>query len=352
MSETAPIPVAIVTGFLGAGKTSLLNALLRAPEMAASLVLINEWGEVGLDHLLIEKVDGDLILLSSGCLCCTLRGDLVDALRSCLERRDAGAVTRFERIIIETSGLADPSPIMQAVMGNTELATRLRLAGIVTLVDAVNGAATIVRHRVGARQIALADVLAIAKSDLIDPAARAAEMRGLSDELRALNPAAPILDVAAGEFGIGDLVDLERRVGLLGLEDLSAAPMHNAWIKTRVLRAARPLDEAAFAAFLDLLSGLLGPKLLRVKGLVALADDPDAPLVLHGAQHIFHPPRRLQQWPDGDRTTRIVMIVEGVPAATIDRLWAALTGIPSIDAPDMSALTQSPLSASRGGLLG
>ena len=244
MKRDASIPVTIVTGFLGAGKTSLLNNLLGAREMAASLVLINEWGEVGLDHLLIEKVDGDKILLSSGCLCCTLRGDLVDALRNCLERRDSGAMIRFERIIVETTGLADPSPIMQAVMGDARLATRLRLAAIVTLVDAVNGAATIRHHRVGARQAALADVLAISKSDLIDPTTRAADLRGLSNDLRAMNPTAPIVDIAAGEFSLGDFVSLEERVCLHDLGDLASlptAPMHNAWIRTRVLRAARPL---------------------------------------------------------------------------------------------------------------
>ena len=355
MSEAATIPVTIVTGFLGAGKTSLLNALLRAPEMAASLVLINEWGEVGLDHLLIEKVDGDVILLSSGCLCCTLRGDLVDALRDCLERRDSGAIARFERIIIETTGLADPSPIMHALLSDAELARRLRLAGIVTLVDAVNGAATIANHRVAARQIALADVLGISKSDLLDPAKRGASLHELRETLRAQNPAAPLVDIASGGFGVGEFVALEQSVNLHDareLESLPATPMHNSWIKTRIFRAARPLDPATFTDFLDLLGGLLGPKLLHIKGLIALADDPASPLVLHGAQHVFHPPRRLAQWPDGDRTTRIVMIVEGVPAATIDRLWAALTRAPAIDAPDMAALTQSPLSAPRGGLLG
>jgi G3E family GTPase len=350
----ALIPVTIVTGFLGAGKTSLLNGLLRAPELAASLVLINEWGEAGLDHLLIEKVDGDMILLSSGCLCCALRGDLVDALLSCLARRDAGAIGPFERVIIETTGLAEPSPVVQAIVGDAELATRLRLAGIVTLVDAVNGAATIAHHGVGARQIALADVLGIAKSDLIDPAMRAAQMGDLAASLRALNATAPIIDIAARAIGPAEFIDVGRRGNILDATapDAILTPPHNAWIKTRVLRVAQPLEPAAFAAFLELLAGLLGPKLLRIKGLIALADNPETPLVLNGAQHLLHSMCRLAQWPDADRTTRVVMIVEGVPAAAIDRLWAAVTRAPTIDAPDMAALTQSPLSAQRGGLLG
>jgi G3E family GTPase len=355
VSETTSIPVTIVTGFLGAGKTSLLNTLLRASEMAASLVLINEWGEVGLDHLLIEKVDGDVILLGSGCLCCTLRGDLVDALHGCLDRRDAGAIAPFQRIIIETTGLADPSPILHALMADSGLAARLRLASIVTLVEAINGAATIAQHRVAARQVALADVLAITKSDLLDPMAREASLERLRGDLSVHNPAARIVDVAAGGFGVGDFAAQEQSVSphdARALESQPAASIHNAWIKTRIFRNAQPLDPVAFGEFLELLGGLLGPRLLRVKGLVALADDPLSPLVLHGAQHLLHPPRRVSQWPDSDRTTRIVMIVEGVPAATIDRLWAALTHTPAIDAPDMAALANNPLRPSRGGLLG
>jgi G3E family GTPase len=189
------IPVTIVTGFLGAGKTSLLNTLLRAREVAATLVLINEWGDIGLDHLLIEKIDGDMILLNSGCVCCTLRGDLVDCLRDCLARRDAGAMAPFERIVIETTGLADPSPILQAILGDPRMSRRLRLAGMVTLIDAINGEATLARHRVSAGQIALADVLAIAKSDLVDPA-RAVELANLRERLRALNPVARTLPLA------------------------------------------------------------------------------------------------------------------------------------------------------------
>jgi G3E family GTPase len=353
MIEAAPIPVAIVTGFLGAGKTSLLNTLLRAREMAATLALINEWGEIGIDHFLIEKIDGDMILLNSGCVCCTLRGDLVESLRDRLARRDSGAMAPFERIVIETTGLADPSPILQAILGDPLMSRRLRLAGIVAVVDAVNGAQTIARHRVNARQIALADVLAIAKSDLIDPA-RAATLADLRERLRTLNPVAPIVDIAAGALGPTEFFALERRPFASNGAGVAAQAqtLHNAWIRTRILRLEKPTETAMLAAFLQALGDLAGPGLLRLKGLVALADDPVSPLVLHGAQHVIHPPRRLAQWPDGDRSTRIVMIVEGVAMTAIDRLFGALSGDVSIDAPDMAALTQSPLSARRGGLLG
>lgn len=352
MTPGASVPVTIVTGFLGAGKTSLLNALLRAPEMAASLVLINEWGDVGLDHLLIEKIDGDMIALTSGCVCCTLRGDLVDTLRDCLEQRDRGLMNGFERIVIETTGLADPSPVVQAILGDEAMAARLRLAGIVTLVDGVNSATTRVRHRVAAAQIAVADVLAISKSDLLDPAERADSMRVLAVDLRTRNPAARIVDLAATGFGAREFLALARRLDVWEMSEAPAQPVHNAWIRTRVLRSARPIDEAAFSAFLDLLRDALGPSLLRIKGLVALAGAPDLPLVVQGAQNVFQTARWLERWPDGDTSTRIVIIAEAAPMATVDRLWAAVTGALAIDAPDIAALTRSPLSAPRGGLLG
>jgi len=351
VTRPGSIPVTIVTGFLGAGKTSLLNALLRAPEMSASLVLINEWGDVGLDHLLIEKVDGDMIAMMSGCLCCTLRGDLVDTLRDRLEQRDRAPIGGFERIVIETTGLADPSPVIQAILGDGATAARLHIAGIVTLIDAVNCAATMIRHRVGAAQIAVADVLAISKSDLIDPAARAEALRALAFDLRARNRAARIVDLGANGFAVKDFLALERRFDSPEMSEAPAPPIHNAWIRTRVLRSARPIDEAAFSALLDLLRGALGSGLLRIKGLVALAGSPDTPLVLQGARDAIQTSRRLPRWPDGDATTRIVVIFEGASGATIDRLWAAATRAPTIDAPDMAALTHSPLSAPRGGLL-
>ena len=345
------LPVLVITGFLGAGKTSLLNALLRAPEMAASLVLINEWGDVGIDHLLVDKIDGDMILLSSGCVCCTLRGDLIDALRLCLDQRQSGVRPLFERIVIETTGLADPVPVVQSIVGDAAVATRLRLAGVVTLIDAVNSAATIAGQRVAARQIALADVLAISKSDLIDPAARSAALRDLAGQLRVLNPAARIVDAAAEDFCVRDFLALEQSDMLSERQKPPTGPTHNSWIKTRVLRSATPVDELEFAAFLAWLKDAYGPKLLRVKGLVALAGNPDSPLVLQGAQHVFQAPQRLDHWPDGDRTTRIVIIAEGAPLAAIDRFWGALTHATTIDAPDMAALVQSPLGAPRAGQL-
>ncbi|WP_158812638.1 GTP-binding protein [Methylocapsa sp. S129] len=373
MTSAAPIPVSVVTGFLGAGKTSLLNRLLREPELADTLVIINEWGEIGLDHLLIERVDGDVILLSSGCLCCSLRGDLVDALHDLAARRDAGRIAPFNRIVIETSGIADPAPVLRAIMADPELALRYRLAGVVTLVDAVNGAATLQNIGESMRQVALADRLAVTKSDLLAAADRPDRLKALTKSLRALNPVAPILDIAAGEFRAADLIALDPFEGVSDLAsgreqppvdphataqsadtfgvNAPGAGRHSPSIGAYSLRLPDPIGAAAFALFLDLLCATLGPRLLRVKGLVALAEHPAEPLVIHGVQHIFHPPRRLKGWPDEDRATRIVVVVDGLERSTVDKLWAALSGAPRIDAPDMAALANSPLTPPRGGLL-
>jgi G3E family GTPase len=362
----ACIPVSVVTGFLGAGKTALLNRLLRAPELARALVVVNEWGEIGLDHLLIERVEGDVILLSSGCLCCSLRGDLVDALVDLGSRRDEARIAPFDRIIIETSGLADPTPVLHAIMTEHALASRYRLAGVLTLVDAVNGPTTLREYNEAARQVALADRIVLTKSDLIDASDRPTRMSALVEALRALNPTASLVDGAAGEFGPADLVALDSHANWLDVEassssgvrgalpaaeDVNPATVHSPAIGAYALRLSRPVDARAFTSFLDLLRAALGPRLLRIKGLVALAEHPEQPLVIHGVQHVFHPPRRLKDWPDADRATRVVLVVDGLDRAVIDTLWGALSGAPRIDAPDFDALTNNPLAARHRGLL-
>jgi G3E family GTPase len=360
VTSASPIPVSVVTGFLGAGKTTLLNRLLREPELAGVLVIVNEWGEIGLDHLLIERVDGDVILLSSGCLCCSLRGDLVDALHDLSARRAEGSIAPFNRIVIETSGLADPGPVLHAIMADHELASRYRLAGVATVVDAINGAATVQTFSESMRQVALADRLAIAKSDLLDAADRPERLKALVAALRRINPVAPIVDIAAGEFHAADLVELDDSVGdrRPAVQDMPASPAndakagrHGAAIGAYSLRLPDPVSASAFSLFLELLRATLGPRLLRVKGVVALAEHPGEPLVIHGVQHIFHPPRRLKSWPDEDVATRIVIVVDGLDRLSVDRLWAALSGAPRIDMPDLAALADNPLIISRGGLL-
>ena len=349
MSE-APLPLHLVTGFLGAGKTTLINRLLRAPELADALVIVNEWGEVGLDHLLFEAIAGEVVLLPSGCLCCSLRGDLVDCLHDLLKRRDAGALAPFSRIVLETSGLSDPAPILHALIADPVLARRILLAGVTTLVDAVNGEATLSAHRESRRQVALADRIVIAKSDLLEVGERPGRLARLRASIAAINPFAPLLDGAAGEFGLDDLLGQPLDVGARGGEPGEAG--HASSIRAYAFVEHEPLGAPALAHFLAALSELLGPRLLRVKGLAAIAEHPDEPLLIHGAQHVFHAPRRLPSWPRGGRETRIVTIVDGIDARTMARLGAALSGRPQIDAPDLAALADNPLAPRRRGLLG
>jgi G3E family GTPase len=345
-----PLPLHVVTGFLGAGKTTLINRLLRAPELADALVIVNEWGEVGLDHLLFEAIAGEVVLMPSGCLCCSLRGDLVDCLHDLFARRDSGALAPFSRIVLETSGLSDPTPILHALIADPTLARRTRLAGVTTLIDAVNGEATLGAHREARRQAALADRIVLTKSDLVEASERPARLARLRAAIASVNPFAPMLDGAAGEFGLGDFLAEPLDVPARDLEARSIE--HAGSVRAYAFVEAEPLGAPALARFLEALRELLGPRLLRVKGLAAIADHPDEPLLIQGAQHVFHAPRRLTAWPPGGRDTRIVIIVDGVDPRAIARLGEALSGRPRVDAPDLTALVDNPLAPRRGGLLG
>ena len=367
-----PIPLTILTGFLGAGKTTCLNRLVQNPALSNTLVLINEFGAVGLDHLFIEKVDGDMILMSSGCICCTIRGDLVTTLEDLLKRLDNGRIKAFDRVILETTGLADPAPILHAIMYHPYLMLRYRLDGVITVIDAINGAATFDAHEEAVKQAAVADRLIITKTDMAEGAKN---LNGIVTRLKALNPSAQILVSEAGETTIEQLLNCglynpdtktPRVRAWLNAEAVidahEHAPhgdhrhtdinRHDDHIRAYCLTSDTPLTPSSFDIFIELLRQTHGPKLLRVKGIVALTDDPRRPVVIHGVQHIFHPPHRLENWPDQDHRTKIVFILKDLDEKFIEGLYAALTSQPATDQPDASVLINNPLAPKSGGLLG
>lgn len=358
MSE-APLPVAILTGFLGAGKTTLLNSLLKDPFLANAAVIINEFGEVGIDHLLVERSDENVMEMASGCLCCTIRGDLIDTLDDLLNRRAAGTLKTFDRIVIETTGLADPAPILHAVMSEPSLLARLRLEGVITVVDAFNGMATLDAHAEAVKQVAVADRIVLTKVDLLVGREGEDMLFAIIGRLRKLNPAARLLTthrneataerlftmglfdpakktpdvkawLAAEAFEIGEKRHRHSRRHARGHDhgdhdhhhDVSR---HDDHIRSFAFSDERAISPHGLELFLELLRSYHGANLLRMKGIVKVSDEPERPIVLHGVQHIFHPPVRLAAWPDADHRTRMVFIVKDIAKSEIEDLFKAFT---------------------------
>ena len=339
-------PVTILTGFLGSGKTTLLNRAMRDPAMAKTAVVINEFGEVPLDHVLAAQSDDTIMVLENGCLCCTVFGDLVTTLNNLYHRREDGNIPRFDHVVIETSGLADPSPLIQAFLSDPTLAGLYRIAAVIATVDAVNGPHTLDEHVESVRQVALADQIFITKLDLVDPAKAKTEQEALTARLRRLNPAAKISSIDARSVDVGAILrsDALAPGGETGNARawLNAAAyeqrdehahahshghddhahdhhhLHDRDIASFCFTRDQPIPREALRLLLDALQQNLGPNLLRVKGLINVAEEPDRPAVIQGAQHLLHNLTFLERWPDADRRSKIVFITQGFDRAEVE----------------------------------
>ena len=341
-------PVTILTGFLGSGKTTLLNRALRDPAMAKTAVVINEFGEVGLDHLLAAQSDDTIMVLENGCLCCTVFGDLVTTLNNLFHSREDGAIPPFDHVVIETSGLADPSPLIQAFLSDPVLAGLYRIGSVVATVDAVNGPETLNQHVESVRQVALADHILLTKLDLIEPTKEKEAGAALRARLRHLNPAAKILRIDDPGLAIGSLL---RNAGLDPNDAkadarawLNAAAyeqhddhdhhhhsddhdhhgLHDRDIASFCFIRDDPIPREALRLLLDALQQNLGPNLLRVKGIIHVAEEPARPAVIQGAQHLLHNMSWLDRWPDDDRRSKIVFITQNFDRAEVEDMIAVL----------------------------
>jgi G3E family GTPase len=316
------VPVTVLTGFLGSGKTTLLNRLLREPDMQGTAVVINEFGSVGLDHDLVDHTEENMVLLANGCICCTIRGDLVEAFER-LAATPAAQRGELRHVVLETTGLADPAPILHTLMGDPRLQGAWRLAGVACTVDACHAMATLDQHPEAVKQAAVADRLLLTKTDL------QAAPEALMQRLRDINPLAEIRTDAEGALSALQALLARPAAAFTALPDTGrssffpapggdGASRHDDRIRSHVIVREQPLSREGFFAWLDMIARMRGDDLLRVKGLVQLDDDPEHPLVIHGVQHLFHPPETLARWPSEDRRTRIVFITRGIDAEEID----------------------------------
>jgi len=345
------LPVTVLTGFLGSGKTTVLNHLVRTGVLTNAAIIINEFGEISLDHELVERTDGDVFEIKGGCLCCTVRGDLIAALRNLLERSARGEIRRFDRVVIETTGLADPAPVLHTLINEPLCFAKFRLDGVLTTVDAVNGASTLDRHEEAIKQVAMADRLLLTKTDLADTAA-------LRARLAALNPGAPVIDVINGNvrpemlFDVGpfDPATKDARVAAwLNTEAYTHdnhhghhhhhhdVNRHDDRIRAFCLTSDAPISQMRLTFFTQLLGMMRGEDLLRVKGLVNVSDRPGEPAVIHGVQHVFHPITWLKAWPSDDKRSRIVFIVRDIERAQIEELMASLVDQPAKESTNANA---------------
>ena len=345
------LPVVIITGFLGSGKTTLLNYLVKQPSMKLTAIIINEFGEIGIDHLLVETSTEQIIEMNNGCICCTVRGDLQDKLGSLAMWLDTGRIPPVERVIVETTGLADPAPIMHTLMTDEHLLNRYRLSGVVTVVDAIAGSSSINRFPEAVKQIAIADHLIVSKKDLVESLAGWDSYLELQEHIKQLNTRAVVHEVANGEIDPNVLIGQEKdeaedvfsdMAGWLSsaqgagnkteLADQPDAHGHehlHSSISTFVIELESSINREEFNEFIQDLALEFGENLLRMKGILNVEDSPDQPAVVHGVQHVFFPIRWLDGWPSEERTSKLVFITQGVDPDVVrtrfDR-WTAATG--------------------------
>lgn len=343
------IPITIITGFLGSGKSTVLGTLLRHPAMHKAAVIVNEFGEVGIDHALLADSTESMTLLPNGCLCCSVRTDLQDTLRELFIKRRAGEVIDFDRVFIETTGLADPVPIIHAIISDSMLAAHYRLDGVVTLVDAVNGNFALAHMPEAVKQVAVADRLVMTKTDL----ASTESVGALQAQLRAVNPQARQLEAVHGALDPTELsglsfqraridgvalarwlgpVDTPASSGSGDRQEQLSASAHSTGITTFCVWFDAPFSWQSFSAIVQVLTSLRGPDLLRVKGLVHLREEA-GPVVVQGAQHLFHEPVTLESWPSDDRRSRLVFITRGLERDTVESLFRAIGAVADSAAP-------------------
>ena len=339
MNQITQIPVTVITGFLGSGKTTLLSSILKKKELQKTAVIINEFGEIGLDHALIEHTDENIVELQSGCICCTIQGDLNKTLIDLFEKMMNGKVSSFNRILIETTGLANPVPIIHTLMSSIELIRIYSLDGVITVVDSVNGEKTLDLHEESLKQLALAEKIILSKTDIVDKD----EIKSLVYRIKEINPVSQIIFSKFGNipleeiFGLGAYdpykksADVKKWLAAEKYKDKKHhhhhdVNRHNENIRAFSMMSENPVNMIAFSFFRDMITAALGANLLRMKGIVNIAGE-ERPAVIHGVQHIFHPVQWLETWPDNDRRTKLVFITQNIKKEQIEDFFRPLMGL-------------------------